>query len=261
MIKCVALGASLALAASLAFAAGGEQHVTDISFSFEGPFGSYDQDQLQRGLLVYQDVCSSCHGLRYVPIRTLGDSGGVGLSEAAVKYYASSIDIFDPEIDDYRPGLPTDHFPANDSVDAPDLSLMAKARAGFSGPEGTGITQLFRGIGGPEYIYSILVGYTGEEKDEAGTLLYENTAFPGGWLSMAPPLVDEIIEFPDGSPNDVDSLSRDVSAFLMWAAEPKMMNRKATGLTGVLLLGLLAVLLYFSNKKLWMSVKSGRRTG
>ncbi|MDE0111010.1 MAG: cytochrome c1 [Albidovulum sp.] len=239
-----------------AFGAGGDQHVEDFSFSFEGPFGKFDQEQLQRGLIVYQEVCSACHGLRYVPLRTLGDEGGVGLSEDAVKYFAEYYEVFDPELDDFRSARPTDSFPANDSVDAPDLSLMAKARAGFSGPEGTGIIQLFRGTGGPEYIASLLTGYTGEEKDEAGTFLYENTAFPGGWISMAPPLFDDIVEFSDGSSAATRDLAEDVSAFLMWAAEPKMMARKQAGLTGVLLLVLLSVLLYLTNKKIWSPIKN-----
>jgi len=88
-----------------------------------------------------------------------------------------------------------DHFPANDAVGAPDLSLMAKARAGFHGPYGTGINQLVKGMGGAEYIAALLHGYTGVEKEEAGVTLYENTAFPGGWISMGPPLEDELVEF------------------------------------------------------------------
>ena len=80
---------------------------------------------------------------------------------------------------------------------------MAKSRAGFHGPYGLGINQLFKGIGGAEYIASLLDGYTGKEKEEAGSILYENTAFPGGWISMAPPLSDEQVEFIDGHANDV----------------------------------------------------------
>lgn len=248
-----------ALSAGAAVAAGGEAETHDYSFSFEGPFGTFDQDQLQRGLIVYQEVCSACHGLQYVPFRTLGDDGGVGLSEAAVKVFAANFEVFDPELEDTRPALPTDNFPANDTVDAPDLSLMTKARAGFHGPVGTGLTQLFKGSGGPEYVASLLLGYTGEEKDEAGTLLYENTAYGGGWISMAPPLADEIVEFPDGSDNSAEALAKDVTAFLAWAAEPKMMARKRMGFTAVALLVLLSVLLYLTNKKIWAPVKRQRR--
>lgn len=251
---------ALTLSAGGALAAGGAGYVEDVDFSFEGPFGTFDQMQLQRGLKVYTEVCAACHGLRYVPIRTLADEGGPGLPEDQVRAYAAdNFEVFDPELDDFRPAKPTDHFPMSGMETAPDLSVMAKARAGFSGPYGTGINQLVKGMGGPEYIYSLLTGYTGEEKEEAGTLFYENTAFPGGWIAMAPPLMDELVEFDDGHSNSVSDLSEDVSAFLMWTAEPTMMARKQAGLTGVLFLTVLSVLLYLTNKRLWAPVK-GKKT-
>ncbi len=128
---------------------------------------------------------------------------------------------------------------------------MAKARAGFHGPWGLGINQVIKGMGGPEYIASILTGYTGHEKEEAGTTFYENTAFPGGWIAMAPPLEDDLVEFRDGHEADVHHMSQDVSAFLMWAAEPKMTARKETGFLVFVFLVFLASLLYLTNKKLW----------
>ena len=246
---------AFAMAAEAGFAAGGGGYVEDYSFTFEGPFGKFDQMQLQRGLLVYQEVCAACHGLRYVPFRTLGDEGGPGLSVGAVRAFAANFDVYDEEIEDFRPAIPVDNFPVNDSVDAPDLSLMAKARAGFSGPEGTGLIQLVKGGGGPEYIASLLTHYTGEEKEEAGTTLYENESFAGGWLSMAPPLEDGLVEFADGSDNTVEAMAIDVAAFLTWAAEPKMIARKQTGLIAVVLLVLLSALLYLTNKKLWAPIK------
>ncbi|MCG6901862.1 MAG: cytochrome c1 [Rhodobacter sp.] len=258
MIKTLTLSAAVALGlgAGSAMAAGGESHVEDFAFSFEGPFGSYDQFQLQRGLQIFTEVCSGCHGLRYVPLRTLGDPGGVGLPEDQVRAYAEqNFEVFDPELDDTRPARPTDNFPANTGVGAPDLSLMAKARAGFHGPYGLGINQVVKGMGGPEYIASVLSGYTGEEKEEAGVTLYENHAFPGGWIGMAPPLEDGSVEYQDGHQNDLHHLAQDVAAFLMWAAEPKMMARKQTGLVAVLFLGLLTVLLYLTNKRIWAPVK------
>ena len=190
MLKKLAISAvaALALSGGAALAAGAEGHVHDVDFSFEGPFGTFDQNQLQRGLKVYTEVCSACHGLKYVPLRTLGDEGGPNYTDDQVRAYAERFEVFDPELDDFRPANPTDHFPGSSLENAPDLSLMAKARAGFHGPYGTGLNQLFKGIGGPEYIVSLLTGYTGEEKEEAGTLYYENTAFPGGWVAMAPPL-------------------------------------------------------------------------
>jgi ubiquinol-cytochrome c reductase cytochrome c1 subunit len=259
----LALAAAAALAVAVgsapapAPAAGKAGEVHDFAFPHEGPFGTYDRMQLQRGLQVYTEICAACHGLRYVPLRTLGDEGGPGLPEDQVRAYAAQFEIFDPELQDDRPRKPTDHFPESQMENAPDLSLMAKARAGFHGPYGLGINQLLRGTGGPEYIASLLTGYTGEEKEEAGTVFYENTAFPGGWIAMPQPLWGDDVTFADGSPTDLESLATDVAAFLMWAAEPKLNARKQAGFTAVLFLTLLAVLLYLTNKRLWAPIKRG----
>ncbi|MDF9304073.1 cytochrome c1 [Tritonibacter mobilis] len=262
MFKKIVTGAAFALALvpAASFAAGAGGHVEDYAFSFEGPFGTYDQNQLQRGLQIYTEVCAACHGLKQVPIRTLSDSDGPGMPEDQVRAYAAdNFEVFDPELDDFRSAKPVDHFPENTALGAPDLSLMAKARAGFHGPYGLGINQLFKGMGGAEYIASLMTGYTGETKVEAGTTFYKNTAFPGGWISMAPPLADEQVEFIDGHENDLENLSKDVSAFLMWTAEPKMMARKQAGFVGVLFLTVLSVLLYLTNKRLWAPHK-GKKT-
>ncbi len=263
MIRQQALAAlaALGLATGAAFAAGEEGHVTDYAFPFEGPFGTYDQFQLQRGLQIYTQVCSACHGLKFVPFRSLAEEGGPGLPEDQMRAYAAQYEVYDPDIDDYRPATPTDHFPMSQLEIAPDLSLMAKARAGFHGPAGTGINQLFNGIGGPEYIVSLLTGYTGEEKEEAGAVLYENTAFPGGWVAMSPPLYGEDVEFEDGAPNDIVSEAMDVASFLMWTAEPKLIARKEAGFVGVLMLVLLSVLLYLTNKRIWAPVKRQIKSG
>jgi len=250
-----ALGLGMGGATSAALARGGEQHIEDFDFSFEGPFGKYDPIQLQRGLKVYTEVCSACHGLRHVAFRTLSDEGGPGFTPEQVKAYAAGFDIYNAELDEDLPGKPSDKFPLSSLSNAPDLSLMAKARAGFHGPNGLGINQFVKGMGGTEYVASILTGFTGEEKEQAGTTFYENTAFPGGWIAMAPPLQDEQVEFDDGHKNDVEHMAEDVSAFLMWAAEPKMMARKRLGLTSVLFLGLFTVLLYLTNKKIWAPIK------
>ena len=238
------------------FAAGAEGHVENIDFSFDGPFGQFDQNQLQRGLQVYTEICSACHGLQFVPLRTLGDSGGPELPEDQVRSYAEFYEVFDTELDDFRVATPNDHFPASNLENAPDLSLMAKARAGFHGPYGLGINQFLKGMGGPDYIASLLMGYTGEEKEEAGTVLYENKTFPGGWIAMAPPLYGEDVEFADGHANDLEHIAEDVAAFLMWTAEPKMMARKQAGFVGVVFLTILSVLLYLTNKSLWAPVKA-----
>ena len=276
MIKKTFLSAVVALgfAGSAAFAAGGEAHVEDFDFSFEGPFGSFDANQLQRGLQIYTEVCSACHGMKFVPIRTLADEGGPHLPEDQVRAYAANFDIFDPELDDTRPGTPVDHFPESALDTAPDLSLMAKKRAGFHGPYGLGINQFFKGMGGPEYIASLLTGY-----EEAPACAPEdfpghyNTAFASGgfpesckdeeghatvggsWISMAPPLYGDDVTYNDGHESDLHHEAEDVAAFLMWTAEPKLMARKQAGFAGVLFLTLLSVLLYLTNKRLWAPVK------
>ena len=263
MINNMLLGKSLlsvfviiVMTANYGFAAGGgDQYIKDYQFSFEGPLGSFDQNQLQRGLKVYTEICSACHGLKYVPLRTLGDEGGLGYSEDQVRAYAENYEIFDADLDDYRPAIPTDHFPEVVDAGAPDLSLMAKARAGFHGPMGTGINQFVKGMGGAEYIASLLAGYTGEEKEEFGTVFYENTAYPGRWIAMAPPLYGEDVDFDDGHSNELKYEAMDVAAFLTWAAEPKMMARKHVGFRAVLFLILLSALLYATNKTLWAPIK------
>ena len=258
MIRKIALSAAVTFGlATGAFAAGGAGKVTDYDFSFEGPFGTYDQMQLQRGLQVYTEICSACHGLQYVPFRTLGDEGGPHLPEDQVRAYAEFYEVFDPEIDDFRPARPTDHFPQSGLENAPDLSLMAKARAGFSGPYGLGINQLFRGMGGAEYIASVLTGYTGSEKEEAGALLYGNDAF-GGYLSMGPPLWGDDVEYEDGTEASIEQQAKDVAAFLMWTAEPQMNARKEAGFIAVLFLVILSVLLYLTNKRIWAPIKKGK---
>ena len=239
-------------------AAGGGGHVTDVDFSFEGPLGSFDKAQLQRGFQVYNEVCAACHGLKYVSFRSLGP--GLGYDEDMVKAFAAMYEVPDNSDEaspgDTRPGLPSDKFPENTGAGAPDLSLMAKARAGFHGPAGLGINQLVKGIGGPEYIYSLLTGYTGKEKEEAGAILYANTAFGGGYLSMSPPLSEGAIEYAEGQPEaTVEQMAEDVSAFLMWTAEPKMTERKHAGVRNIGFLILLTVLFYLTNKKLWAPVK------
>ena len=254
---------ALGLTAGAALAAGGGDygHVEDHAFSFEGPFGKYDQQQLQRGLKVYVEVCSACHGLQYVPLRSLAEPGGPSYTEDEVRAFAAEYyEVFDAELDDYRAATPADHFPAVSGEGmGPDLSLMAKARAGFHGPYGLGLNQLFKGMGGAEYIRAFLLGFTGEEKEEFGAYLYENKAFSSGWVSMAPQLDDGLIDYDDGTAATAEQMAEDVSAFLMWTAEPKMMARKQTGIVAVALLTLLTVMLYLANKKLWYPVKHGGR--
>ncbi len=257
MLKTTILPAFAALAlatgtlAGAAFAAGEAQPVTDYRFSFEGPFGRFDQAQLQRGLQVYTEVCSACHGLKFVPYRELAEEGGPALPEDQMRAYAAEHTVTDAETGEDRPATPSDHFQHSPDPNAPDLSLMAKARHGFEGPSGLLVNQLLNGIGGPEYIASLLHGFTGETQEVAGVTLYENHIFPGGLISMPPPLSDDQVTYADGTPATVEQMSQDVAAFLMWAAEPRMMARKEAGLTAVLFLAGLTVLLWFTNKRIW----------
>lgn len=239
------------------WAASGEGVVPDVAFSFEGPMGRFDPAQLRRGLQVYTEVCSACHGMRYVPLRALSDANGPGLSQDEVRAYAEGLDPVVEADGSERPRAPTDAFPAREGEGmGPDMSLLAKARAGFHGPYGTGINQLVRGMGGPEYIVALLNGYTGEEKEEAGSYFYENTAYDGTWIAMAQPLYDDQVVFEDGAPSDLRSASMDVAAFLAWAAEPQMGARKDSALIAVAFLLVFAGLLYATNKRLWAGIRA-----
>lgn len=284
MLKKLTLGAALALGltSGMAHAAAEEVEIIDFDFPFEGPFGSYDTLQLQRGLAIYTQVCAACHGLQYVAYRNLSDPGGPMLPEDQMRAYAEQFEVWDPTLfdgeGDWRPATPADHFGRSSMSNAPDLSLMAKARKGFEGPYGTGISQLINGMGGAEYIASLMVGYhetpecapddmdgsynaafaygayPDECKDENGHHLY-----PGSWIAMSQPLWGDDVEFANGEVNTLESGAQDVAAFLMWTAEPKLNARKQAGLTGVIFLTVLAVLLYLTNKRLWAGVKYGRK--
>lgn len=280
MFRKIALSAvsALVLIPGAALAAGKTAAIPDVDFAHEGPFGRFDQFQLQRGLQVYTEVCSACHGLRYVPLRTLSDAGGPGLPEDQIRAYASQFFVIDAETGEERPGVPTDHFPMSAMETAPDLSLMAKARAGFSGPYGTGMNQLFKGMGGAEYIHALLVGYEDPpecaadfESDGVYNRYFSKGAIPdsckdengistieGSWIAMSQPIYDDQVVYADGTPATLDQMSMDVSSFLMWAAEPKLMDRRNAGFVSVIVLGILAVLLYLTNKRLWAGVKPRR---
>lgn len=268
--------AALSLTGTQAAAAGAEVHIHDIDFSFDGMFGSFDQMQLQRGLQIYTEICAACHGLEHVAFRNLGDEGGPALPEDQVFAYAEFYEVWDPELfdgeGDFRLATPADKFPASSMATAPDLSLMAKARAGFHGPHGLGLNQLWYGMGGAEYIAALMEGYVeepecaleGEPMDGYYNKAFANGGFPescidekgkhmveGSWISMPQPIYGGDIDFADGHANDIKHMSEDVAAFLMWTAEPKMMARKQAGLTGVIFLAILSVLLYLTNKRLW----------
>ena len=274
-LRTLTLTAALAVGLSAgAVSAEVETEIIDFAFPFEGPFGSYDANQLQRGLQLFTEVCSSCHGISRVAFRTLAEEGGPALPEDQMRAYAEAIEVFDPALldgeGDYRPATPADDFPAGSMREAPDLSLMAKARAGFHGPYGTGLSQLINGMGGAEYIASLLSGYEDPPacapEDFTG---YYNKAFanggfpesckdenghhtvPGSWIAMPQPLYGDDTSFLDEHSTELESEAQDVAAFLMWTAEPHLVARKQAGLTGVIFLILLSALLYLTNKRLW----------
>ncbi len=278
MFRKLTLSAAMALAltSGQAIAAGAEIEVIDYDFSFEGAFGSYDQMQLQRGLQVYTEICAACHGLEYVAFRNLSDEGGPDLPDDQMRAYAEFYEIFDQALfdgeGDFRIATPADKFPGSSLSNAPDLSLMAKARAGFHGPYGTGISQFVNGMGGAEYITSLMTGYheepecalEGEPMDGFYNVAFAAGGFPdsckddhgkhkvpGSWIAMSQPIWGDDVEFADGSSSEMEAVSQDVAAFLMWTAEPKLVARKQAGLTGVLFLTILSVLLYLTNKRLW----------
>jgi ubiquinol-cytochrome c reductase cytochrome c1 subunit len=284
MLKRFTLATALALglSAGAVHAAGAEVEIIDFAFPHEGPFGSFDTLQLQRGLQIFTEICASCHGLQHVAYRNLSDVGGPMLPEDQMRAYAEQFEVWDPTLfdgeGDFRPATPADHFGRSSLSNAPDLSLMAKARKGFEGPYGTGISQLINGMGGAEYIASLMVGYheppecAPDDLDGSYNVAFANGyypeeckdehgkhKYPGSWIAMSQPLWGEDVFFANDETNTLESGAQDVAAFLMWAAEPKLNARKQAGLTGVIFLTVLAVLLYLTNKRLWAGVKYGRK--
>ncbi len=231
----------------------------DVHFASDGAFGKFDRQQLQRGFQVYKEVCSACHGLNHVAFR---DLTALGYNEAEVKAIAKGFQVpgIDPNTGEAtsRPGMATDYFPkpfandvaaraANNNAIPPDLSLITKARH----------------HGGP-YVYSLLTGYQNQPaellkefpdaKTPAG--LHYNPYFPNLNLAMAPPLTAEgQVTYGDGTKSTVDQMAKDVSAFLIWAAEPKLEKRKQTGWPVVLFLLFATVLGYMSYKSIWADKK------
>lgn len=266
---------SVAIAAEEAHNAAAPTHFPidepkEMDWSFAGPFGTYDKAQLQRGLKVYKEVCSACHSMNLVSFRTLE---GLGYSEAQVKSFAAEYTIHDGPNDAGdmfdRPGKPSDYFPApfaneaaaaasNGGAAPPDMSLLAKARGverGFPRFVFDIFTQYAQG--GPDYIHSLLTGY--DETPPAGMVIPEGTHYnpyfmSGVSLKMPKPLSDGQVTYDDGSPQTVDQYSRDVSAFLMWAAEPHMEDRKKTGFRVLVFLLLFGTLMYLTKRKVWEGV-------
>jgi cytochrome c1 len=240
-----------------------------LSWSFAGPFGHYDQAQLQRGFKIYREVCSTCHSMNLLSFRNLAEPGGPGYSEAQVAQIASEYkikDLNDKGEPIERPGRPADHFPppfpnelaakASFGVAPPDMSTLAKARTyqrGFPWFVFDMFTQYQEQ--GPDYIAALLKGYKNPPKgfDLPSGGNY-NEYFPGHNIAMPPPLSAGAVKYADGSPETMDQYSKDVAAFLMWAAEPSLDARKRIGFQVMVFLIILSGLLYFTKKKVWSAV-------
>jgi cytochrome c1 len=253
----IALAATFALVLLLGAAAAEEPHATpkieSQSWSFNGPFGAYDTTQLQRGYGVYKQVCANCHSMRLLSYRNLGENGGPQFSPEAVKVLSEEFQVTDGPNDKgemyQRPGRPSDRFrspyanaeaasAANRGVPPPDLSVIAKARPG-----------------GPDYIYALLTGYKDAPHgfDLAPGMQY-NVAFPGHQIAMPPPLIDGVVTYADGTKPTADNYARDVSAFLMWAAEPKLEERHMLGARVIVFLFVLAVVMFLAKRVVWSSL-------
>jgi len=224
-------------------------------WTFKGLFGKFDRASLQRGYQVYTEVCAACHSMKYLSYRNLSEKGGPEFSVAQAKAIAASFEVTDgPNADGemfQRPGKLSDKFvmpyenvkaaeAANGGAYPPDMSVLVKARGG-----------------GVDYIYSLLQGY---EEAPSGMILddgvHYNKYMYGNKIKMSAPLSDGIIEYSDGTKASVEQMSKDVTTFLMWAAEPSLEARHQMGFKAIVYLIILTVLVYFSMKRIWSRVKS-----
>ena len=224
-------------------------------WSFKGLFGKFDRASLQRGYQVYTEVCAACHSMKYLSYRNLAEEGGPEFSVEQVKAIAASFEVVDgPNADGEmftRPAKLSDKFvmpyenekaaqAANGGAYPPDMSVLVKARGG-----------------GVDYIYSLLQGYeeapSGVKLDEG---VHYNKFMYGNKIKMAAPLSEGIVEYGDGTKATVDQMSKDVTTFLMWAAEPHLEARHQMGFKAIVYLIILTILVYFSMKKIWSRVES-----
>ncbi len=224
-------------------------------WSFKGLFGKFDRGALQRGYQVYTEVCSSCHSMKYLSYRNLAEKGGPEFTLDQAKVIAASFEVKDgPNADGemfMRSGRLSDKFvmpyenvkaaqAANGGAYPPDMSVLVKARGG-----------------GVDYIYSLLQGY---EDPPAGVTLddgvYYNKFMYGNKIKMANQLSDGLVEYADGTNASVEQMSKDVTTFLMWAAEPHLETRHQMGFKAIVYLIILTILVYFSMKRIWSRVKT-----
>ena len=275
----VVLAALLALAVVPAFAQ--EQNAAPSyplkkpelqKWSFAGPFGKFDTAQLQRGYQVYKEVCSNCHSMKYMFFRNLGQDGGPHFTADEVKVLAAGFQFSDGPNDAgdmfQRPGKASDHFPspfanteaaaaANGGAPPPDLSVMAKAR-GVERGIFWAIIDFFTQYqeGGPDYIHALLTGF---QDPPAGVTIPDGTYYNPYFMNaasthMPPPLKDDVVTYTDGTPQTVDQYSRDVASFLMWTAEPHLVERKRIGFEVFVFLVVFAGLMFLTKKRVWEKV-------
>ena len=232
-----------------------ETHLIKTEWSFKGIFGTFDRGELRRGYQVYSEVCSSCHSISELRYRNLSEKGGPEFSADIAKKIAASFEIIDGPNNDgemfTRPGRLSDKFvkpypniqaatAANDGAYPPDMSVLAKARKG-----------------GAAYIYSLLQGY--EEPPEGFQLddgVYYNKFMDGNQIKMPNMLSDDLVEYSDGTKATIKQMSKDVSSFLTWAAEPSLEARHKMGFRVILYLVILAGLVYLSINRLWSRIES-----
>lgn len=223
-------------------------------FSFEGPLGKWDTQQLQRGYQVYKEVCAACHSLQYVAFRNLQD---LGYSDAEVRAEAATwqVPFQNPESGEIemRAGEPTDQFPPVYYLgqgNPPDLSLITKAR-----PDGT------------HYVYSLMQGYNEPDPEDVAKSpefetppgLYFNEYFYNINIAMPPQLPDGMVTYADGTEATTEQMSQDVAAFLTWAGEPSLIQRKQTGWFVIAFLIFATSLGFLSYKSIWAGMKPKKK--
>ena len=229
---------------------GANKNYLNTDWSFKGIFGTFDRASLQRGYQVYQEVCAGCHSVQHLSYRNLSEKGGPEFSVEEAKAIASQFELEDGPNSDgemfMRPARLSDKFvnpypnveastAANGGAYPPDMSVLAKARAG-----------------GADYIYSLLLGY--EEAPEGFELddgVYYNKYMPGNKIKMSEPISDGIVEYADGTEASKEQISKDVTTFLVWASEPHLESQHRMGFKTILYLIILISLVYMSKQKVW----------
>ncbi len=281
LLAAAGVALSLALAATPAIAAGEQATPPRQKWTFSGMFGYYDNNQLQRGFQVYQNVCAACHSMTKLSFRNLSEKGGPEFKPEQIRELVTKwpIQVKDGPNDKgemfERAPRPADRFPsphanveaakaANGGAYPPDFSVIAKARTyrvGFPQFVIDALPGWTYQEAGVDYIYALLaLGYV---DPPAGKVIEDglnyNKYMPGEKIAMAAPLADGQVEYTDGTPNTKENYAKDVTAFLMWAAEPHLEQRKQLGFRVMIFLAVFALLLYFTKKKVWADVKGPRK--